>query len=118
MARFVVVDGLWGCGERALAGCPHIHGEQPLSAHASGDRSSVGYPAGQANGVHAQTLAYQAFATPIDEDRRHRAGQQERTHGLGDDGAWDNLQGACIAGCLKHARARLALTRLERATDE
>ncbi len=36
----------------------------------------------------------------------------------GDDGAGDLLSRACIAGCMNHARATLALTRLERTTDE
>ncbi len=85
---------------------PHLQGGQPLSAHAARGRGFVGHPARQAGGVHAPTLAHQAFTTPINEDRRHRACQQDRTHGLGDDGAWNILQGACITGRLKHARAR------------
>ncbi len=74
--------------------------EALISAHAAGDRGSCSYSARQAGGLHAQTLACQAFGTPIDEDRGYRSGPQDRTHGLGDDGAGDMLPGACIAGCL------------------
>ncbi len=80
-----------------------------------GRRRALRDPAGQASGVLRQTVAHRASGTPINEDRRHHSGQQDRPHGLGDDGAWHTLRGA--TGGLKHARARLALTRLERAAD-
>jgi hypothetical protein len=66
-------------------------------------RRFIGDPAGQGVGLHTLSLAGPAHGTTNHQDRRRRACQQDRPHGLGDDGAWDSLQAARRAGRLKHA---------------
>ena len=46
---------------------------------------------------HEAALARAYHGAPADQGRCRRAGQQDRTHGLGHDGAWRAVQGAKIA---------------------
>jgi transposase len=58
--------------------------------------------------------ALSADGTALDQGRGHCVGQQDCAHRLGHDGPWNTLPGTAAAGGMRQARARLALTRLDK----